>query len=327
MIDAQQKPAAPSPPMKVRQKRSPAFPFISLEKALERANTFRIAEGGTPRHFAPLSAAAAAWSMGIKTGPFLQTVAALGHYELVEFQGGGENRTLRLTDAARRILLDSQPISPERDSLIQAAALAPKIHTELWEKWKDGLPSNATLETYLIRDREFSASGARDLIAVYKETIAFSKLGQPAIIPAAQNGQVGRGGLEGTIEIGDLVNAEINGALALEKPARVRAIQSHNGQPWAFIEGSETGIKIEDVRLIEKGAALPPDSPPKLPLAEIKEREPVKPGEREWLRGPLSRETAYRLIVSGEIGPKELGKLIKVLEAQKAVLDEDDLFK
>ena len=43
------------------------------------------------------------------------------------------------------------------------------------------------------------------------------------------------------------------------------------------------------------------------------------------MRGPLSRETSYRLIVAGDLGPKEVGKLIKLLKAQQAVLsDEDD---
>lgn len=46
--------------------------------------------------------------------------------------------------------------------------------------------------------------------------------------------------------------------------------------------------------------------------------------EREWLRGPLSREVSYRLIVSGDMGAKALGKLIKLLEAQRAVLEDDD---
>lgn len=46
--------------------------------------------------------------------------------------------------------------------------------------------------------------------------------------------------------------------------------------------------------------------------------------EREWLRGPLSRDASYRLIVSGDLGPKDLGKLIKLLEAQKAILEDDE---
>lgn len=47
-------------------------------------------------------------------------------------------------------------------------------------------------------------------------------------------------------------------------------------------------------------------------------------GEREWLRGPLSKEVKYRLVVAGDMGPREIGKLIKILEAQKAVLEDDD---
>jgi hypothetical protein len=45
--------------------------------------------------------------------------------------------------------------------------------------------------------------------------------------------------------------------------------------------------------------------------------------EREYLRGVLSRDAGYRLLVSGDIGPKELGKMIKLLQAQKAILEDD----
>jgi hypothetical protein len=48
----------------------------------------------------------------------------------------------------------------------------------------------------------------------------------------------------------------------------------------------------------------------------------VKPisREREWLRGSLSKEASYR----GDLGPKEIGKLIKLLKAQQAVRSDDD---
>ena len=45
--------------------------------------------------------------------------------------------------------------------------------------------------------------------------------------------------------------------------------------------------------------------------------------EREYLRGVLSRDSSYRLLVSGDIGPKELGRMIKLLQAQKAILEDD----
>jgi hypothetical protein len=47
-------------------------------------------------------------------------------------------------------------------------------------------------------------------------------------------------------------------------------------------------------------------------------------GEREFLRGPLSREAAYRLMVSGDFGAKELGKIIKVLTLQQELLMESE---
>jgi hypothetical protein len=72
-----------------------------------------------------------------------------------------------------------------------------------------------------------------------------------------------------------------------------------------------------------KGAAAPVIQPPTLPLDESS-IIPLAKTEREWLRGLLSKETSYRLVVSGDLGPKEIGKLIKLLEAQKAVLSDDD---
>jgi hypothetical protein len=48
----------------------------------------------------------------------------------------------------------------------------------------------------------------------------------------------------------------------------------------------------------------------------------VVPGEREYLRGPLSRNISYRLLVSGEIGASELGKIIRILTLQKEFIAE-----
>lgn len=69
--------------------------------------------------------------------------------------------------------------------------------------------------------------------------------------------------------------------------------------------------------------AAPQAAPQPLPLAQEQPYVSVA-GEREWLRGPLSRDTTYRLVVSGDMGPKQIGKLIKLLQAQQAVLEDDD---
>lgn len=123
-------------------------------------------------------------------------------------------------------------------------------------------------------------------------------------------------------KVGDSVQVEIGRAFQLEKAARVRAVQDHDGKKWVFVDGSQTGIPMEQV--VVQGKASPPPSgaaaPPTLPEDTV----PIRHSEREWLRGPLSKESSYRLIVSGDLGPKEIGKLIKLLEAQKAVLADDD---
>ena len=47
-------------------------------------------------------------------------------------------------------------------------------------------------------------------------------------------------------------------------------------------------------------------------------------GEQEFLRGLLSKKTNYRLIISGEVGLREINNLIKILEAQRTVFQEED---
>ncbi|UJW75693.1 hypothetical protein [Rhizobium sp. SL42] len=43
----------------------------------------------------------------------------------------------------------------------------------------------------------------------------------------------------------------------------------------------------------------------------------------EWLKASLSGETVVRLIVEGPMGSKEIGKLIKLLEVHRLILDEE----
>lgn len=60
-------------------------------------------------------------------------------------------------------------------------------------------------------------------------------------------------------------------------------------------------------------------------VAPIAHREvTVANDEIEWLRGALSKETTFRLLVKGGLGGREIGRLIKLLQAQKLILEEDD---
>jgi len=85
------------------------------------------------------------------------------------------------------------------------------------------------------------------------------------------------------VNIGDLVQVEIDGALALEKPARVRAVQEYDGSPWVFVEGSETGIPMDQIVLQEKGRDehKPPLAPPRLSEDKRPDPPPVPLGVRQ----------------------------------------------
>ena len=93
---------------------------------------------------------------------------------------------------------------------------------------------------------------------------------------------------------------------------------------WVAVEGSETGIPMSEVIVQERGAAVPPPPTFKLTAKDLTVGT-AREGETEWMRNKVGKATTVSLMVSGgEMGAKEIGKLITLLEAQRAVLDDDD---
>lgn len=98
-------------------------------------------------------------------------------------------------------------------------------------------------------------------------------------------------------------------------------------QEKAFESGGNAESEVEESRQSETDW-----SSAVFEEAEVLDRSPSAPpptvrleaGESEWMRNPLGRGKAVRVLVTGSMGSKEIGKLIKLLEAQKAVLDDDD---
>ncbi len=75
------------------------------------------------------------------------------------------------------------------------------------------------------------------------------------------------------LEIGDLIQAEVNGQLQFSEPKRIRAIQVHEGQKWVFVDGHKAGILMEQARPVEPSETTSPDKiptliPPTLPLVD-----------------------------------------------------------
>jgi hypothetical protein len=123
-----------------------------------------------------------------------------------------------------------------------------------------------------------------------------------------------------TAMIGDLVQWTSGGVDQFERPTRIRRVETHEGEDWAFVDGTDTAVPVSELTVVTAAADATAPSRPALSGAAA---SPSTGNEREWLRGSLARDTTYRLIVSGELGPKELGKLITLLQAQKAILEDD----
>ncbi len=156
-------------------KRSPRYPFISIGKALERTDVLYRAES---RNATPVSVILEHWGYKEKSSGGNQTLAALRAYGLLETTGSGPSRSLRVTEQARRILLDQREDSTERAVLIREAALEPSIFSELWLKWENAMPSGPSMKHALVFDHNFTEAGADGFIKVFTETVEYARLNE-----------------------------------------------------------------------------------------------------------------------------------------------------
>jgi hypothetical protein len=318
--------------------RGPAYPYLPFPKVMDRVLKVH-GDGLTRMEVNPVSYYKS-WGYSKENGNARQTMAALNHFGLVEYIGRGKDRKVKLSKLALTIVLDKNPGSITRALAIREAALKPSVYSALWNNFDGSLVPDHAMEKYLTLDLNYSEDAAQKVISGYRDTFSYANLSEdsnkaafetdlaPDVAPLVDDESNDKKATE-NLEVGDLVQVEIDGAYAFDQPKRLRAIRSHEGVDWGFVDGSETGIPMKQMIFQAKSAttpvfAIPPTLPEGLPLGGRINEAPIRSGEREWLRGPLSKGTAYRLIVEGDLGPREISKLIKLLEAQKAVLDDDD---
>jgi hypothetical protein len=291
-----------------RRDRSPQFPYVGLQRAVELTAAFY---AKAKKYEVALSGAAKDWQLSATSSSLGRVAAALQSFGLVELSGSGDTRRVKITEAGWRVIEDPRP--EERRRLLEKAAVNPPVFAEYAEKWAGGRPDDDHA-IFQLKERGFTDEGAPKFLRVFDETKRF--------FPTTNNDKSSASeGFKPLVETdyggakeGDFVQWESGGTLKFSEPKQVVSV--HETGDWVFVEGSQTGIPMSEV--IVQDAPEPRREPPVLDKIE------KRPGEAEWLRGPLSRETSYRLLISGDMGPKEIGKLIKVLEAQKAVLSDDD---
>jgi hypothetical protein len=150
-------------------KRGPTFPFIGLEKAVERLREFY----AKAKHFeVRVSDAAADWGYAPKSSGAFQTVGALIAYGLLEDSGAGEARKIKVTVLGRRILEDERP--GVREALLAEAALKPKLFAEFAELWAEGRPDDNHAISDLKFDHGFTDDSAPRFLRVFDDVIRFT---------------------------------------------------------------------------------------------------------------------------------------------------------
>lgn len=317
-------------PVPIKPIRSPSYPNAALSEAISQVRKIEQLYRSSP---VDREVAAKIIGYSSLSGPANKALAALAQYGLVERAGKGE---MRVTSRAQAILHPNN--DDEQRAQLKAAAMEPQLFRELQERFPNMVPPEDGVVTYLNR-QGFNQTAIRPAAKAYLQTLRFLEEAGVNESHGANGGPPAESNLPndegqksevvyGGARVGDLIQWESQGELRLEKPMRVRLV-TDDGQ-WVAVEGSETGIPMSEV-IVQDRPAAPPLPPPRFSLGDQQGAEIAKPadGEAEWIRTDLGSDTKVRLIVKGEMGPKQIGKLIKLLKAQQAVLsddeDEDDL--
>jgi hypothetical protein len=247
-------PKIPVPDKKTRT-RSPAYPFINLETALRRASEFYQEQ---QHHAAPLRVAVKLWGYEAKSSGGLQTAAALVSFGLLSDEGTADQRKVKLSALAMRILLNPEASAKEQG--IKQAALTPKIHRQVWQKW-GAKPPEASLRYALLTDWEpkFNPNTVDGFIREYRDTIAFAKLSESdtVFLEVEDNGDKGDPNVPYVPKIGDYVQWEHNGVLGFPEPMRIKGFAP--GGEYAYVDGQNGGVLASE--LIRAAAPTNPHSP------------------------------------------------------------------
>jgi hypothetical protein len=216
--------------------RSPSYPGIDLELAVQRAEELWTQE----HHYrTAIPTILGHWGYGAKSGGGFAAIAALKSFGLLEDQGTGDERRAWLSDRAQGIITAESP--NQRLGLIQEAALMPKVHHELWNRFGANLPSDQSLLLFLMRERNFTPSGATELVSEWKRTMAFAQLAERGDSVGSDNSNDDESGQEDLLtpppvieEVPQPVTPKPNATEQREK----RTVQvTYSPTEWALLQG------------------------------------------------------------------------------------------
>lgn len=294
--------------------KSPKYPNFPLGSAIEHIRKVYNAD-----RTAALPREVIARHLGYSglSGASDATIATIGQYGFLDRTGKGEMKVSQL--AVDIIVPESET---QRQTAINRAALNPPLFSDIWNHFSQRVPSAEALRTYLLR-REFHDRAIDPVMRSFEPTMAMMK--QPnETASGGPDKQEDRGstsprpGIGERASVGDYVQWETQGALRFDEPKRVRWV-SEDGN-WLAVDGSDTGIPMSEVN-VEQRPATVPKAPPGEPAVNNDKHEP---GFSEWFRVKVGPDKLVTINYKGleEIGPREIEKMISILQAQKIALED-----
>ena len=149
--------------------RSPNYPAVSLEEAVERASKLYATDR---KAGAPLEIALKHMGFSGKHGKSMMVASALKKYGLVEDVAG------RLVPTQRAVEIIVLPKEDDRRlQALREAALSPEINRELFDKFQeDGFPPDDTLASELVAYMGFNPAVVNNFVRDFKATMDFASL-------------------------------------------------------------------------------------------------------------------------------------------------------
>lgn len=302
--------------------RSPPYPYVGLGKAVQKIDQLYAA---VRHHAAAIPTAAKAWDTGPKSSATLQSVGALIQYGLLDDEGSGDARKVKLTPLALKIVMDKRPGSVERAQAIKQAALTPRIFAELFETYGTAtgidealLIHTLTAERVQRNQAPYSEQSAADVIRVYNDTIGYAEIAESDTSSDEDQRESPEPKREPSgiaPKVGDYVQWVSNGVVQFPEPQRVRAISEDSD--WAFVEGSQTGIEMTELEVVQP----PRRSAPTLPLPEDEPTVYDRADPREKDRMKVVWEGSL-IHISATVDKAGLERLRKKLDAMETLLED-----
>ena len=153
---------------KGKRLRSPGYPMISLQEAIERA---RILWDKDKNNFIPKEAAFKHLGFTHIGGYGARIIAALKHFGLISEKGNGIILTQDAVD-----LNIYKPTDEDYINIVKKIALKPDTYRKIYNEFNENIPSDDTLRIKLIKEYKFNHDKVKGFINDFRRTLSFAGL-------------------------------------------------------------------------------------------------------------------------------------------------------